>query len=164
MYERHGATVERWVRRLAGPGAEVEDLVHDVFVIALRRSAEWRGDAKLTTWLFRITDRVVRKRRWRDRLRGWLGGRYRANVEHLTLESPTPLDQLEQAHEVHRLYRALDRLPESYRTVLVLYDLDGRSAEEVGGLLGLAPNTVWVRVHRARAKLLEALDRQGERT
>jgi RNA polymerase sigma factor (sigma-70 family) len=63
IYETYEPMVERWARRLAGPGAEVEDLVHDVFLVALRRMHEFRGDAKISTWLFRITELIVRKRR-----------------------------------------------------------------------------------------------------
>jgi RNA polymerase sigma-70 factor (ECF subfamily) len=69
LYENYEPSIERWVRRLAGPSAEVEDLVHDVFVVALRRRSEFRGDAMVTTWLFRITEFVVRKRRFRRKLR-----------------------------------------------------------------------------------------------
>src|SRR5512136_3260538 len=72
LYESYEPMVERWVRRLVGPTAEVEDLVHDVFVVALRRRREFRGDAKVSTWLFRITQLVVRKRRFRRRLRQFL--------------------------------------------------------------------------------------------
>jgi RNA polymerase sigma-70 factor (ECF subfamily) len=160
MYDLHGAAVERWVRRLGGPRAAVEDLVHDVFVIALRRRRTFRGDSAVATWLFGITHHVVRRRRWRDRLRAWLGVRYGAE-DGTAAEPPTPLAEVERAQEVARLYRALDRLPDSYRTTLVLFDLEGLPAEEVGGMLGLAPNAVWVRVHRGRAKLLKELERQA---
>jgi hypothetical protein len=68
LYENYEPMVERWVRRLAGPSAEVEDLIHDVFVVALRRRGEFRGEAKVSTWLFRITELVVRKRRFRRKL------------------------------------------------------------------------------------------------
>jgi hypothetical protein len=73
LYETYESSVERWVRRLAGPGAEVEDLVHDVFLVALRRKNEFRGDARISTWLFRITELIVRKRRFRRRLHSFLG-------------------------------------------------------------------------------------------
>src|SRR5947207_14469683 len=76
LYERHAADVERWVQRLAGPRGEIEDLMHDVFVVALRRRHEFRGDASVRTWLFRITHHVVRSRRRRDFVRRLLFTRY----------------------------------------------------------------------------------------
>jgi RNA polymerase sigma-70 factor (ECF subfamily) len=79
----------------------------------------------------------------------------------LTPRRPTPHDELEGAHGAHRLRRALTALPESYRRLLVLYELEGRPAEEVGPLLGLAPETVRVRAHRGRARLRAALEAAG---
>ena len=161
LYETYEPSVERWVRRLAGPGAEVEDLVHDVFLVALRRRHEFRGDAKISTWLFRITELIVRKRRFRRHLRGFLNLVFRDNTTALAPASPTPLEELERRQRCALLYAALDRLPEKYRTPVIMFDIDGRSAAEVGSLLGIKPNAVWVRVHRARARLLDDLSAGG---
>jgi RNA polymerase sigma-70 factor (ECF subfamily) len=161
LYETYEPSVERWVRRLAGPGAEVEDLVHDVFLVALRRRHEFRGDAKLSTWLFRITERIVRKRVFRRRVRGFLNLVFRDNTIALSPASPTPLEELERRQQCALLYAALDRLPEKYRTPVIMFDIDGRSAAEVATLLGIKTNTVWVRVHRARARLYNDLSAEG---
>ena len=92
LYENYEPLVERWVRRLAGPSADVEDLIHDVFVVALRRRSEFRGDAKVSTWLFRITEFVVRKRRFRRKLRQCLDVLHRSQEIAVVTPSPTPLD------------------------------------------------------------------------
>ena len=154
--------VERWVRRFVGPSPDVEDLIHDVFVVALRRRREFRGDAKVSTWLFRITQLVVRKRRFRRRLRQFLDSLHRSHQEAVVPPSPTPLEVLEERQQCARLYAALDRLPDKYRTAIILCDIEGSAAADVGQLLGLSANAVWVRIHRARAMLLEELEsRQG---
>jgi RNA polymerase sigma-70 factor (ECF subfamily) len=163
LYENYEPTVERWVRRLAGPSTDVEDLIHDVFVVALRRRGEFRGEAKVTTWLFRITQFVVRKRRFRQRLRSFLDVLHRAEAEVVAPPTPTPLELVEQRQQCARLYAALDRLPDKYRTAIILCDIEGAGAEEAGQLLGLTANAVWVRVHRARAMLLERLTRSQGR-
>jgi RNA polymerase sigma-70 factor (ECF subfamily) len=163
LYETYEPMVERWVRRLAGPGADVEDLVHDVFVVALRRRSEFRGEAKVSTWLFRIAELVVRKRRFRRRLRQVLDVLHRSHEKAVVMPSPTPLEVLEERQRCARLYAALDRLPDKYRTTIILCDIEGSSAEEVGQLLGLSANAVWVRVHRARAMLLEQLSARQAR-
>jgi RNA polymerase sigma-70 factor (ECF subfamily) len=162
LYETYEPSVERWVRRMAGPGAEVEDLVHDVFLVALRRWHEFRGDAKVSTWLFRITERIVRKRRFRQRLHGFLKLVFRHNTATLARCSPTPLEEIERRQQCALLYAAVDRLPEKYRTPVIMFDIDGRSAAEVATLLGIKPNVVWVRVHRARARLLDDLSAEGK--
>jgi RNA polymerase sigma-70 factor (ECF subfamily) len=164
IYETYEPMVERWVRRLTGPGAEVEDLVHDVFLVALRRMHEFRGDAKISTWLFRITELIVRKRRFRKRVHGFLGLVFRDNATALAPRSPTPLEELERRQQCALLYAALDRLPEKYRTPVIMFDIDGRSAQEVANLLGIKTNAVWVRVHRARARLLDELSTDGGKT
>jgi len=157
LYENYEPMVERWVRRLAGPSADAEDLIHDVFVVALRRRGEFRGDAKVSTWLFRITQLVVRKRRFRRKLRQCLDVLHRSHEIAVVPPSPTPLEVVEQRQQCMRLYAALDRLPDKYRTAIILCDIEGAGAEEAGQLLGLTANAVWVRVHRGRAMLLEQL-------
>jgi RNA polymerase sigma-70 factor (ECF subfamily) len=163
LYENYAPLVERWVRRLAGPGAEVEDLIHDVFVVALRRRGEFRGDAKVSTWLFRITAFVVRKRRFRRKLRQCLDVLYRSNEIAVVTPTPTPLEVVERRQQADRLYAALDRLPDKYRTAVILCDIENATAEEAGQLLGLTANAVWVRVHRGRGMLLEQLTRSQGR-
>jgi RNA polymerase sigma-70 factor (ECF subfamily) len=163
LYENYEPMVERWVRRLAGPSAEVEDLIHDVFVVALRRRGEFRGDAKVSTWLFRIAEFVVRKRRFRRKLRQCLDVLHRSHEIAVAPPIPTPLEVVEQRQQCARLYAALDRLPDKYRTALILCDLESVGAAEAGNLLGLTANAVWVRVHRGRAMLAERLNRSQGR-
>lgn len=163
LYETYAPSVERWVRRLAGPSADVEDLMHDVFVVAVRRRSEFRGEGKLSTWLFRITEHIVRKRRSRDRMRGLLRLRYQNSVLPVQAPSLTPLEELERQQRCAHLYAALDRLPDKYRTVSILYDIDELSANEVAQLLGIHANVVWVRVHRARAMLHAQLNGKQDR-
>jgi RNA polymerase sigma factor (sigma-70 family) len=69
LYRAHAATVARWAARLVGPGADVEDIVHEIFLVAGRRLPEFRGEAKVSTWLYRITERVALGYRRRDRFR-----------------------------------------------------------------------------------------------
>ena len=163
LYESYEPLVERWVRRLAGPGADVEDLIHDVFVVALRRRGDFRGEARVSTWLFRITHFLVAKRRFRQKCRRILDVLHRSQVETIAPPSPTPLELVEQHQQRARLYAALDKLPDKYRTAIILCDIEGATAEEAGQLLGLTANAVWVRIHRARAMLLERLTRHRGR-
>jgi RNA polymerase sigma-70 factor, ECF subfamily len=162
LYDAYAPDVMRWARRLAGPTVEIEDLVHDVFVVALQRGFTFRGDATVRTWLFRITHHVVCNRTRRSRFRGLLFQRRR---DELTAGLPaprTPHQEMERQEDHERLYRALDRLPDRYRTALILYEIDGLSSDEVAELTGVSLGTVWARLHRGRAKLLEHLTREGE--
>jgi RNA polymerase sigma-70 factor, ECF subfamily len=154
--------VARWVSHLGGPSADVEDLVHEIFLVVERRLADFRGDAKLTTWLYRITERVVRERRRNDRVRGWLGRTRSTDLERaLSSTLLTPVEELERRRAVETVYRILDRLPDKYRGVLILFELEGMSGEDIAAHSGRRLATVWVHLHRARARFLEELKRDS---
>jgi RNA polymerase sigma factor (sigma-70 family) len=159
IYEHHVSDVHRWVRRLAGPREDVEDLVHEVFLVALRRRAEFRGDGKLTTWLFRIARLVVKDRRGRERARRWLFLRHGEVLASERRAVVTPLEEIERREGETRLYAALDRIPDRYRTPLILFEIDGMSGPEVAELTGVSLGAIWVRLHRGRARLLRELAR-----
>ncbi len=159
MYGQHQAKVKRWARRLAGPSSELEDLVHDIFLVALRKRFQFGGQAHIDTWLFSITQRVVRTRLRKNRLRRWLFGQHQTSL--VPCGPSTPQRDLEQREESARLYHALDRLSEAYRTTLILYELEELPGEEVARLTGVPGGTVWVRLHRARARLTQILAREA---
>lgn len=155
MYVQHLAKVKRWARRLAGPTADLEDLVHDIFLVALRKRFRFRGEASIDTWLFSITQRVVWTRRRKSQLRQWLFGKNRTDL--VPSEPSTPQHELERREQNARLYQALDRLPDVYRTTLILYELEELSGDEVARLTEVPIGTVWVRLHRGRQRLLQVL-------
>ena len=162
VYERHVADVDRWVRRLVGPREDVEDLVHEVFLVAVRRRGSFRGEASVKTWLFRIAHHVVRGRRRRDRVRRWLFARHAETLPAERSAIVTPLEEIERREQSARLYAALDRVPDEYRTALILYEIEGLSGEQVAELVGVQLGTIWVRLHRGRARLLRELSREDE--
>lgn len=162
LYREHAAAVARWVAHLGGPGIDVDDLVHEIFLVVQRRLGEFRGEAKVTTWLYGITERVVSARRRRDRARRWMRRVWRGDVEQATATSQlTPVEELERQRAREAVYRVLDHLGEKYRQLLILFELEGLSGEEIAALTGLKTGTVWVRLHRARLLFLAELDRDG---
>ncbi|MGD0838362.1 MAG: sigma-70 family RNA polymerase sigma factor [Polyangia bacterium] len=156
MYDLHARDVARWAARLAGPSLDVEDIVHEVFTIAYARAKQFRGDSSLGTWLFGITDNVVRHRRRKERWRHWLSGSADQTAGHLASEGPDPQRQAERNEAVGHVYRVLDRLPERDRQVLILCELEELSADQAAQLLGIRPANVRLRLHRARARFTHA--------
>ena len=160
IYRDHADAVAAWARRLGGPELDVEDLVHEVFLVVQRRLPEWRGDAKITTWLYEITLRIVqdRRRRWRwprfalGRARG---GAPADDLAQLATEEPDALALLERHEASATLYRLLDGVGEKYRTVIILFELEGRSGEEIARLTRTSLANVWIRLHRGRQKLTQ---------
>lgn len=161
LYELYAPDVKRWAARLAGPRADLEDVIHDVFVIALRRRFTFRGDAHVRTWLFRITSNVVRGRKRRGFLRGLLFRRHQDALLAAVPSPATPQEEIERHERCDRLYQALDRLPDCYRTTLILYEIERLSGEEVAELTGTSVGTVWVRLHRGRSLLAGYLGMEG---
>jgi RNA polymerase sigma-70 factor (ECF subfamily) len=157
VYRAHAQRVARWAARLGGPTLDAEDVVQEVFLVVHRLLPSFRGDAELTTWLYRITENVVRHRRRKERLRRWLGGAPEALEAEAGPE--TPAEDLERREARRLVYRVLDGMGEKYRTVLILFELEGLPGDEVARLMDARPATVWVWLHRARSQFLAGLER-----
>lgn len=164
IYRAYAQRVAGWAARLGGPRLDVEDVVQEVFLTVIRKLPDFRGEGRVTTWLFRITENVVRHRRRKERFRRWLGGTADEVAGDVVSGRPTPVEELERRQATALVYRALDALPEKDRTVLILFELDELPGEAVAELCGLKLQTLWVRLHRARAKFLVRLEQlDGER-
>jgi RNA polymerase sigma-70 factor (ECF subfamily) len=128
-------------------------------MIAHARLATFRGDSSAATWLFGITERVVRHRRRRARWRRWLTGSADDSAGHLVASGPDPLRAVESRETAAEVYRVLDRLPDRDRQVLILFELEELTAEEVGKLLGIQASNARLRLHRARARFMRLYEK-----
>jgi RNA polymerase sigma-70 factor (ECF subfamily) len=155
LYRTHVRDVARWAERLAGPGFDLPDIVHEVFEIVQRQLPSFRGDSSLTTWLFGITEKVVRHRRRQDRLRHWLSGSAKDITRHLPAPGPSQHERLERNERIALVYRVLNRLPERDREILILFELEELPGEQIAALLGIKVGNVWLRMHRARERFLK---------
>lgn len=160
LYREHAQSVARWAARLAEPSIEPEDIVQEVFLIAHRQLDKFRGDSRPSTWLFGITQNVVRHRRRKENLRRFLLGAARDPSQEAP-QRPTPVEELERREATSTLYRVLEGMREKYRTVFILYEIEGLSGPEVAALTGLSTATLRVRLFRARAQFLERLTAMG---
>ena len=152
-YREHVQTVARWVRHLGGAEMDVEDVVQEIFLVVSRRLAGFRGDARFTSWLFEITRKIVANHRRRQRwlVRGTTG---KEAFARLPSSERDPLAELERRQAGALVYRALNKLPEKYRSVLVLYEIEGLSTREIAELCQLNLSTLKVHLYRAREKFL----------
>lgn len=152
LYAAHADDVRRWVPRIVGPSVDAEDIVHEVFIVVQRRLHEFRGDAKFTTWLYRITTFVALRQLRKQRVRGALHVLSSDYTDEVPSLEPTPCEQLEERQEAASVHAALDSLDSKHRDVLVLFELDGHNGEEIADLTSTKLSTVWVRLHRGRAR------------
>ncbi|MBI5304734.1 MAG: sigma-70 family RNA polymerase sigma factor [Chloroflexi bacterium] len=154
--------IERYLTRLVG-ASEAEDLTQEVFVKISRALKTFRGESKLSTWVYRIATNTAL-----DRLRD---ASFKRNVFSASFDSDglaradekiaaeaISLDQQLCRKERDKCYRDfVANLPPNYRTVVALSDLEELAANEIADILGLSLDVVKIRLHRGREKLLRAL-------
>ncbi len=145
---RHEKRVRSVVRRLLDDPRDAEEATQDVFVQAWRSAAKFRGEAAVSTWLYRI---AVNEALMRTR------SRRPATVE--LDESIASADPAENVQLRTFLLASLRELPHDYRVPLVLRDLEGLSNAEVAEVLGLSVSGAKSRIHRARMQIRAALER-----
>jgi len=165
LYREHAQRVAGWASRLGGPrrGADLEDVVQEVFLRVHRALPGFRGESEVTTWLYRITENVVRARMRKERLRrffGFDGGNGPGEPENVPSLRPSPEGDLEHRERARMLYDALDRISETYRNPFILFEIEGLPGEEVARLVGVKLPTLWVRLSRAREQVHQELTKQ----
>lgn len=157
FYDRHVDRVYRLAFRMAGDDTLAREFTQDTFVRAFDRLKDFRKDSSLATWLHAITSSVVlnglKKVR---RIRGREEGRDELPDVEVTRRQAEPDLKV-------KLARAIDALPNGYRAVFVMHDVEGFTHEEIGSALGIQPGTSKAQLFRAREKLRVALaDFAGE--
>jgi RNA polymerase sigma-70 factor, ECF subfamily len=160
LFEAHSGQVTRLLCRLI-PRADVEDVGQEVFLHVHRSLGTFRGDARFTTWLYRLTLNIARMHLRKQRSRPSLtltpdeeGGPLERS------ESETPLSLSERGERLEALSRLLDRLSEKKREALVLHDFQGLSAEEIADVVEAPVMTVRTRLFYARKELYAALSEE----
>jgi RNA polymerase sigma-70 factor (ECF subfamily) len=162
IFRGHMVTVTRWAARLGGPGVDCDEVAQEVFVVVQRRLAEFRGDGKLSTWLFRITAKIVANHKRAGRRRRLWSRLTRADEDRLPGHGPLPGDALEQVEASRRFYEVLDRLVPRYREVLTLFELEELSTDAIAQLLDRPPATIRVWLHRGRQAFVKAWTKRLE--
>jgi RNA polymerase sigma-70 factor (ECF subfamily) len=154
LYDRYAQPVFRFVSALGVPPDEREDAAQDVFVAVYRGLRQFRGEAQLSTWIYRIAARHASHLGRRRRMRSFLS----ILPWHETEPEPQP-DPAEKASELRLLDRLLDKLSPKKRMVLVLFEIEGLGVNEIANVMGCPANTVWSRLRHARAELVKAARR-----
>jgi RNA polymerase sigma-70 factor, ECF subfamily len=157
----YGGRLLAVARHLTRDEADAQDVLQSAYLNAFRSVDQFGGASQISTWLHRIVvnTALMKLRAKRSRpeesidalLPSFLEDGH--HVEQFS-EWSTPADTLLERQETRRAVRAsIDQLPEGYRVVLILRDIEERSTQEVADALGLTPNAVKVRLHRARQAL-----------
>lgn len=162
IMKRHNQRLYRVAHSVLGDNAEAEDVVEEAYLRAFAHLRDFRGEARLSTWLTRIVlnEALMRRRRRRMVESSMEALHDAADASILTPGSARAVnpEAATALAEIRRLLEAaVDGLPESFRIVFVMRDIEEMSIEETALHLGLRPQTVSTRLHRARRLLREAL-------
>ena len=162
IYETWFHDVCRWSRSLGCPDGDIEDVAQEVFVTVQRRLPDFR-EGKLASWLYTITARATRDHRRRAWFRHLLRPRHDIELDTFALAAPGPAERLERLQERQLLARLLEGMSEKKRSVLILFELEGYTGEEIAALQGVPIDTIWTRLHTARRELKAKLLRLRKR-
>jgi RNA polymerase sigma-70 factor (ECF subfamily) len=143
--------------RMLGNWAEAEELAQEVFLRVHRAVGEFRGESKLSTWLYAIASRLCLNRLASGERR--IARHGEATLARLASSENSPVEEVEKSELETALHRAITELNDERRIVVVLRDLEGLSYEEIAAALDLELGTVRSRLHRARTDLREKLER-----
>lgn len=159
IYNRHHRRVYSICLRMLQNASEAEDLTQDVFIQLYRKIGSFRGDSAFTTWLHRMTvNQVLMHFRKRT-----------VKFEKTTEEGETPDQIVTGTANPHKmqivdklaLENAIDQLPDGYKNVFVLHDVEGFEHEEVARILGCSVGTSKSQLHKARLKLQKLLRKKA---
>lgn len=169
IYNTFQPKILRYLARLVGEH-EAEDLTQEVFIRVSQALKTFRGKSQLSTWIYRIAtnaaldrlrspsfQRVVQKRLSDDSIPG--DGIEAEDKDVWTGEKTPLVDQQVIRKEMNECIRNfIEKLPEDYRTVIILSELEDLQNREIAEVLGASLDTVKIRLHRARAKLKKELE------
>lgn len=165
LVQRYEKLLYNFGIKMCGKADMAEDLVQDTFINVFKYLKDFRQETKFKNWLYRIAASVCIKKRRKSKfapdrelsLEEFLP----ADEAAVELEVPgwaaLPIDQILNEELKQHLQLSILELPENYRVVLVLRDIEDLSTEETGQILGLTPSNVKVRLHRARLFLRDQL-------
>jgi RNA polymerase sigma-70 factor (ECF subfamily) len=148
LVERHERRVYNLAYRMLGRPEDAADATQEVFLICLRKLGGFRGRSAFTTWLHRVAVNVCFES-LRKRTREVPAGE--------EVEPPPGPDHAETSAAAVDVHRALQNVPEEFRTVLILHDVQGVPYEEIAETLGTPIGTVKSRLHRGRVALARVL-------
>ena len=151
LYDSHVDRVYRLVYRMVGDSELASDYTQDTFIRTFARLATFRGEAALSTWITSIAISVVYNGQRKVK-------RLRTREVDIEYAEPVAAPGRQSDPDLkHKLHAAIDALPEGYRTVFLMHDVEGYTHEEIGAALGIQDGTSKAQLSRARAKLRQKL-------
>lgn len=168
IYKEYHPKILRYIEKLAGH-AQAEDITQDVFLKVNQSLDQFKGKSKLSTWLYRIATHTAIDRFRASNRKSAIKSVAMPDVpnneiQHGRIQTEIPsIDQQVIQKEMNECIREfIQRLPTDYKTVLLLSEYEGLKNREIAEILDISIDNVKIRLHRARMKLKEELNRGCE--
>ena len=158
IFKQHFPFVWRLLRRLGVHSAALDDAAQDVFMVALRRATEFRGQSSYQTWLFGIACNIAREQR-RKGQRASAFEPVEPLENALRSRQASPLEEASQAEALRFIEAFLDTLDDAKREVFILAELEQMTAPEIAQATGANLNTVYSRLRVAREAFASLIQR-----
>lgn len=151
FYSKYREDVLRTLYRVLGPDADLEDALQDVFIEVYRSIPKFRGQAKITTWLYRVCVNVGLQKIRRNKRRPEGYSTLREDLP----DHETPMRALERKDSSRVVYALLDTIAPKKRMVFILNEIMGMNAKEISAIVGANVLTVRTRLHYARKEFYQ---------
>jgi RNA polymerase sigma-70 factor, ECF subfamily len=161
LYDAWFHRVSCWVQAMGARSADRDDLVQEVFLVVHRRQASFDGQ-NAAGWLYQITRRKVRDYRQLAWIKHFFASGTVWPFDTLLRDLKNPLEELQRREKSKLLNELLAALSVDERATFVLFEVEGRTGDQIAQLQSVPINTVWARLHRARKKLQHQLRRHGQ--
>ncbi len=158
LVERYQNYVFTLVLRFTDNREDAEEIAQDTFVKAYRSLADFRGDSKFSTWLFTITRTTCLSFLRKKKLNTQSLDNERMSLQVENRESGFNANQVEQKSQHYMLNKAILMFSPDDAQVLKLFDKGNQTLDEIGKIMRLDPNTVKVKLHRARQRLKQKME------
>jgi RNA polymerase sigma-70 factor (ECF subfamily) len=167
VYEEYHGKISRYLKRMVGED-EAEDLTQEVFVKISDGLKEFRGESRLHTWIYRIAtnaalDRLQSRSFRQDGQTVSLSGsdeQEAAELQDASVQAKSLTAEREAIRKemTECIREFVNKLPENYRTVMILSELKELKNQDIADILGISLDAVKIRLHRARARLKEEFE------
>ena len=158
LVEQYRDTVYRLAYRMCGNAYDADEAAQEAFVAAWRALPNFRGDAKFSTWLYRLTTNAAIDVMRREKRHQTVGD---GEMVDLADDADSPQETVERTEQQEAVQKALSTLSEEYREVLLLRYMEELDYAEIAEVLQLPSGTVKSRINRAKAALKTALLKSG---
>ncbi|HET8939844.1 MAG TPA: RNA polymerase sigma factor [Polyangiales bacterium] len=156
LFRAYAGFIAGFLVRMGVPFAELDDLVQEVFLVALRKGGYYRGPAQPRTWLSAIALRVAQASRRTRNTRNMRETPDSDALDLLPLAASDEGERLDARRRVQKVQHALSSLADEHRAAFLLYELEGESCESIAAAWNVPVGTVYSRLHYARRRFLQA--------